>query len=117
MDPHLSNSSCLIFNLRLAEMLAQVTIVELDTLLSLFPLDRILLLLPCDFNLSSDKVISSFNCTLNQSPPMHPGSSVLDLIFSRRTTALDITVTPLHCLHFLAFTFLLFLLFLSMLTQ
>ncbi|KAI4893115.1 hypothetical protein NFI96_020622 [Prochilodus magdalenae] len=78
---------------------------ELDTLLSLFPVDGSPLLLLGDFNLPSDKLqssclqplLSSFDLTLNPSPPTHQGGNTLDLVFSRPTPALDVTVTPLHC--------------------
>ncbi|KAI4892629.1 hypothetical protein NFI96_034103 [Prochilodus magdalenae] len=87
---------------------------ELDTLLSLFPVDGSLLLLLGDFNLPSDKLqssclqllLSSFDLTLNPSPPTHRGGNTLDLVFSRPSPALDVTVTPLHCSdhYFLSFS-------------
>ncbi|KAI4891458.1 hypothetical protein NFI96_024367 [Prochilodus magdalenae] len=87
---------------------------ELDTLLSLFPVDGSPLLLLGHFNLPSDKLqssclqplLSSFDLTLNPSPPTHRGGNTLDLVFSRPTPALDVTVTPLHCSdhYFLSFT-------------
>ncbi|KAI4903988.1 hypothetical protein NFI96_027339, partial [Prochilodus magdalenae] len=60
---------------------------ELDTLLSLFPVDGSPLLLLGDFNLPSDKLqssclqplLSSFDLTLNPSPPTHRGGNTLDL--------------------------------------
>ncbi|KAI4882525.1 hypothetical protein NFI96_013770 [Prochilodus magdalenae] len=72
---------------------------ELDTLLSLFPVDGSPLLLLGDFNLPSDKLqssclqplLSSFDLTLNPSPPTHRGGNTLDLVFSRPTLALDVT--------------------------
>ncbi|KAI4893880.1 hypothetical protein NFI96_005588 [Prochilodus magdalenae] len=87
---------------------------ELDTLLSLFPVDGSPLLLLGDFNLPSDKLqssclqplLSSFDLTLNPSPPTHRGGNTLDLVFSRPSPALDLTVTPLHCSdhYFLSFS-------------
>ncbi|KAI4904690.1 hypothetical protein NFI96_004419 [Prochilodus magdalenae] len=87
---------------------------ELDTLLSLFPVDGSPLLLLSDFNLPSDKLqssclqtlLSSFDLTLNPSPPTHRGGNTLDLVFSRPSPALDVTVTPLHCSdqYFLSFS-------------
>ncbi|KAI4895100.1 hypothetical protein NFI96_002639 [Prochilodus magdalenae] len=87
---------------------------ELDTLLSLFPADGSPLLLLGDFNLPSDKLqssclqplLSSFDLTLNPSPPTHRGGNTLDLVFSRPSPALDLTVTPLHCSdhYFLSFS-------------
>ncbi|KAI4880857.1 hypothetical protein NFI96_024791, partial [Prochilodus magdalenae] len=72
---------------------------ELDTLLSLFPVDGSPLLLLGDFNLPSDKLQSSclqplqssFDLTLNPSPPTHRGGNTLDLVFSRPSPALDVT--------------------------
>ncbi|KAI4891427.1 hypothetical protein NFI96_009027 [Prochilodus magdalenae] len=69
---------------------------ELDTLLSLFPVDGSLLFLLGDFNLPSDELQltcleplrSSFDLTLNPSPPMHRGGNTLELIFTRPTPAL-----------------------------
>ncbi|KAI4880757.1 hypothetical protein NFI96_025941, partial [Prochilodus magdalenae] len=87
---------------------------ELDTLLGLFPADGSPLLLLGDFNLPSDKLqssclqplLSSFDLTLNPSPPTHRGGNTLDLVFSRPSPALDLTVTPLHCSdhYFLSFS-------------
>ncbi|KAI4888332.1 hypothetical protein NFI96_024824, partial [Prochilodus magdalenae] len=69
---------------------------ELDTLLSLFPADGSPLLLLGDFNLPSDKLqssclqplLSSFDLTLNPSPPTHRGGNTLDLLF--------LSISPLH---------------------
>ncbi|KAI4905914.1 hypothetical protein NFI96_010736, partial [Prochilodus magdalenae] len=76
---------------------------ELDTLLSLFPVDGSPLLLLGHFNLPSDKLqssclqplLSSFDLTLNPSPPTHRGGNTLDLVFSRPTPALDVTVNKI----------------------
>ncbi|KAI4901408.1 hypothetical protein NFI96_024304, partial [Prochilodus magdalenae] len=73
-------------------------IQELDTLLSLFPVDGSPLLLLGDFNLPSDKLqssylqplLSSLDLTLNPSPPTHRDGNTLDLVFSRPTPALDV---------------------------
>ncbi|KAI4897487.1 hypothetical protein NFI96_030285 [Prochilodus magdalenae] len=56
---------------------------ELDTLLSLFPVDGSLLFLLGEFNLPSDELqltcleplLSSFDLTLNPSPPTHRGGN------------------------------------------
>ncbi|KAI4879268.1 hypothetical protein NFI96_025816, partial [Prochilodus magdalenae] len=72
---------------------------ELDTLLSLFPVDGSPLLLLSDFNLPSDKLqssclqplLSSFDLTLNPSPPTHRGGNTLDLVFT-----LPVHITPSH---------------------
>ncbi|XP_036413811.1 uncharacterized protein LOC118798536 [Colossoma macropomum] len=87
---------------------------ELDTLLSLLPIDGTPLILLGDFNLPSDKLqsscllplLSSFDLTLNQTPPTHRAGNTLDLIFTRPTSVLDVTVTPLHRSdhHFLSFS-------------
>ncbi|KAI4898892.1 hypothetical protein NFI96_006777 [Prochilodus magdalenae] len=87
---------------------------ELDTLLSLLPVDGFPLLLLGNFNLPSDKLqssclqplLSSFDLTLNPSPPTPRGGNTLDLVFSRPSPALDLTVTPLHCSdhYFLSFS-------------
>ncbi|KAI4880616.1 hypothetical protein NFI96_021162, partial [Prochilodus magdalenae] len=77
---------------------------ELDTLLSLFPVDGSPLLLLGDFNLPSDKLqssclqplLSSFDLTLNPSPPTHRGGNTLDLVFSRPTPALDAQIITFY---------------------
>ncbi|KAI4883696.1 hypothetical protein NFI96_031392, partial [Prochilodus magdalenae] len=69
---------------------------ELDTLLSLFPFDGSPLLFLCEFNLPSDELqltcleplLSSFDLTLNPSPPTHRGGNTLDLVFTRPSPAL-----------------------------
>ncbi|KAL7826577.1 hypothetical protein AOLI_G00317860 [Acnodon oligacanthus] len=86
---------------------------ELNTLLSLFPINGTPLILLGDFNLPSDKLqsscllplLSSFDLTLNQSSSTHRAGNALDLIFTRPTSALDVTVTPMHRSdhHFLSF--------------
>ncbi|KAK1789820.1 hypothetical protein P4O66_015706 [Electrophorus voltai] len=87
---------------------------ELDILLSQFPIEGNPLILLADFNLPSDKLHSScilpllteFDLTLNHSPPTHKVGNVLDLIFTRTTTTLNISTTPLHLSdhHFLSFS-------------
>ncbi|XP_037390642.1 uncharacterized protein LOC119262488 [Pygocentrus nattereri] len=89
-------------------------IEELDTLLSLFPVGETPLILPGDFNLPLDKLqsscllplLSSFDLTLNQSPPTHRAGNVLDLVFTRPTSAKALVVTPLTCSdhYFLSFS-------------
>ncbi|KAL7831549.1 hypothetical protein SRHO_G00310520 [Serrasalmus rhombeus] len=77
---------------------------ELDTLLNLFSIDETPLILLGDFNLPSDKLqsscllplLSSFDLALNQIPPAHRAGNALDLIFTRPTSTLDVTVTPMH---------------------
>ncbi|KAI4879966.1 hypothetical protein NFI96_006304 [Prochilodus magdalenae] len=70
---------------------------KLDTLLSLFPVDRSTLLLLGHFIYPTevaiiclDPLLSSSNLTLNPSPPTHRDGDILEL-FKRPTAALDIT--------------------------
>uniref|UniRef100_A0AAR2KZX5 Reverse transcriptase domain-containing protein n=1 Tax=Pygocentrus nattereri TaxID=42514 RepID=A0AAR2KZX5_PYGNA len=89
-------------------------IEELDTLLYLFPVGETPLILLGDFNLPLEKLqssyllplLSSFDLTLNQSPPTHRAGNVLDLVFTRPTSATDLVVTPLTCSdhYFLSFS-------------
>ncbi|KAI4887205.1 hypothetical protein NFI96_012646, partial [Prochilodus magdalenae] len=74
---------------------------KLDTLLSLFPVDRSTLLLLGHFIYPTevaivclDPLLSSSNLTLNPSPPTHREGDILEL-FKRPTAALDITVNKI----------------------
>ncbi|XP_062849116.1 uncharacterized protein LOC134311405, partial [Trichomycterus rosablanca] len=85
---------------------------ELDVLLSFFPSDGTPLTVLGDFNLPSVQsscllpLLSSFDLLFNHSPLTHKGGNLLDLVFSRPASVLDLTVTPLHLSdhHFVSFS-------------
>ena len=74
---------------------------ELDALISTFPEDGTPLLVLGDFNLPTpDKylpvtsLMSSFDLKISPSPPTHKAGNVLDLLFSRACSPLNLSVTP-----------------------
>ncbi|KAK3547936.1 hypothetical protein QTP70_001257 [Hemibagrus guttatus] len=77
---------------------------EMDTLLSVFPSDSTPLTVLGDFNLPSDKLhssgllalLNSSSLSFKSCPPTHKEGNVLDLVFTHRSPATDMTVTPLH---------------------